>query len=110
MKTLLRWVSALFVLQASLLGGCVFEEAKEGTTRAPGEAFPEGVDLAATTEVSSASADLAPPDCDPNHDCEVAGPQVQCASGPAMNAWQTSDGRWCINRDACGWNNPICPF
>jgi hypothetical protein len=56
---------------------------------------------------------LIPPDdanCDPNSNCVVPGPWVTCNNGTQQAAMATVDCRWCISRDACGWDPPICPF
>lgn len=48
--------------------------------------------------------------CDEATSCEVPSQYVQCNSGVYMFAHRTPDCRWCIPRDVCGWNPPVCPF
>lgn len=110
--------SALFttaLLAASLTACAVAPPTNDVTNDATNDVTndPAGSPAHATATGGLETLDCEPYDpayCDEATSCEVPSQYVQCNSGIYMYAHRTPDCRWCIPRDVCGWNPPVCPF
>lgn len=118
--------SALFptALLAASLTACAVAPPPSDATNAPSDDVtnnatnnatnPPAGEPAPATAISEletlACEPYDPAYCDEATSCEVPSQYVQCNSGVYMFAHWTPDCRWCIPRDVCGWNPPVCPF
>lgn len=110
--------SALFTtaLLATSLTACAVDPPPNEVTKAPSNEATnapavEPAHATATGELETLDCEpYDPAYCDEATSCEVPSQYVQCSSGIYMYAYRTPDCRWCIPRDVCGWNQPVCPF
>ncbi len=94
------WSRSVLMLAGLAVAGCGGVEMDEPT--APGAAAPLATQRAAGYSDGT---------CDGPNDCPVSGWYVDCGPGrPQAYAWRTTDGGYCIERDACGRNTQICPY
>ncbi|EPX57579.1 hypothetical protein D187_004912 [Cystobacter fuscus DSM 2262] len=94
------WSRSLLMLGGLALAGCggVTEE----------EPMASGTEAPLATQ---RAAEYAESDCDGPNDCPVPDRYVNCGPGrPQAYAWQTSDGGYCVERDACGRDVYLCPY
>lgn len=106
--------SALFataLLAASLTACAVAPPPNDLTNDLTNDPAGSPAHAAATGELETLDCEPYDPSyCDEATSCEVPSQYVQCNSGIYMYAHRTPDCRWCIPRDVCGWNPPVCPF
>ena len=94
------WSRSVLMLAGLAVAGCGGVEVDAST--APG---------AEATPATHRAAGYADGTCDGPNLCPVSTWYVDCGQGrPYAYAWQTTDGGYCIESDACGRNTQICAF
>ena len=90
-------------------GQCTYPPKPAGTSCNDSESCTSNDQCNGAGYCSGTSEPYDPSYCDPTWYCEVFSQYVSCSGGYYSYAWRTPDCRWCIERDACGPFEPLCP-
>lgn len=91
-------------------GQCIYTPKSAGTSCNDGDSCTSGDACDGFGACVGQTPSFDPAQCDPTSYCQVDTKYITCNNGVQMEGWQMSDCRWCINRDACGWDPVICPW